>query len=66
MKSFKLITLLKNNYSRILFLIILCIHGQHSFAQKGENEASYITYKLSQIDSLIEISEYDKAGIFNQ
>ena len=61
MKSFKLRTLLKNNYSRILFLIILCIHGQHSFAQKGENEASYITYKLSQIDSLIEISEYDKA-----
>ena len=61
MKSFKLRTLLKNNYSRILFLIILCIHGQHSFAQKGENEASYITYKLRQIDSLIEISEYDKA-----
>jgi len=61
MKSFKLRTLLRNNYSRILFLIIFCIHGQHSFAQKGENEASYITYKLSQIDSLIEISEYDKA-----
>jgi tetratricopeptide (TPR) repeat protein len=61
MKSFKLRTLLRNNYSKILFLIIFCIHGPHSFAQKGENEASYITYTLSPIDSLIEISEYDKA-----
>lgn len=61
MKLFKLLTLLKNNYSRILFLIIFCIQGQFSFAQKGENEASYIEYKLSQIDSLIEINEYDRA-----
>ncbi len=56
-----MLTFLKNNYSRILFLIIFCIQGQYSFAQKGENEASYIKYKLSQIDSLIEINEYDRA-----
>ena len=61
MKSFKLRTLLRNNYSRILFLIIFCIHGQNAFSQKGEKETVYLDNKLKQIDSLIEINEHDKA-----
>ena len=61
MKLFNLITLPKNNYKSIVFLIIFSMYGSFSFAQIGDQEAAYLDNKLSQIDSLISIGENDKA-----
>ncbi len=43
-------------------LIIVLVAGGLSYAQDGKQEATYINNKLQQIDSLIDIGEYDKAN----
>ena len=55
-------------FKRILFerkayvLIVLLILGNIAFAQEGEKESHYLKNKLSQIDSLIQIKEFEKAN----
>ena len=43
-------------------LIIVLVAGVLSYAQDGKQEATYINNKLQQVDSLIDIGEYDKAN----
>lgn len=50
------------NYRILLTLIIVLVAGGLSYAQDGKQEATYINNKLQQIDSLIDIGEYDKAN----
>ena len=59
MKLFNLITLLNNNCTKFLFLIVFCIQVQNSYSQKGEKESIYLQNKLEQIDSLIETNDFE-------
>jgi len=49
-------------YRKLLTLIIVLLAGGLSHAQDRTQEAAYINNKLQQVDSLIDIGEYDKAN----
>lgn len=54
-----------NQFSKtklFIFLIVAIVGGHLVNAQEGTQEAAYIEHKLSQIDSLIDVGQYDKAG----
>ncbi|MCK4562928.1 MAG: hypothetical protein KAT78_08485, partial [Flavobacteriaceae bacterium] len=46
-----------------LFFIILMIFGMTIYAQKQNNQDTYINNKLLQIDSLIKGRQFDKAKV---
>jgi two-component system NarL family sensor kinase len=46
----------------IIALIILFLFGSSLHAQEGQQESAYIENKLRQIDSLIDIGQFDKAS----
>jgi signal transduction histidine kinase len=62
MRLFNLISRPFFYYRNLLTLFLVLVAGALSYAQDGTQEATYINNKLQQVDSLIDIGEYDKAN----
>ena len=61
----RLYNLILNQYlkgGKLFTLIALFVFGYTLNAQDSPQESAYIDNKLQQIDSLIDVGQYDKAG----
>lgn len=61
MRLYSFISNLQSNGRRLISLVIFFVFGLHLSAQEGKQEAVYIQNKLNQVDSLINLGQFNSA-----